>query len=322
VASKETQGKLLLTVAFAGAVTAWIAYRVSVETPHATTDAGTDSAEGVRVLDGAFEAEAAPSAVAVTPDAASTAADDAGKDGDSTNGSSQVDATALPNQAEVDAGVPDADASAASPKTVGAEAALLLRTDLSETERTDLLRSFAKPAAPKNGADAAAGVATLETLSFAKAVVGKLALPTGRLGVYACLVHPYDDEHAITVPAGAYPIRRVLDSHGDTHAVALELNANPWTTLKQMFVYDASGGTLCLTPREGGTELEARTGLEALIALVTPDGGERAFQLLAIPKSKLALATFKSAQATGPVYVAYDAKGQSAGVLIGLYQGL
>jgi hypothetical protein len=317
VASKETQGKLLLTVAFAGAVTAWIAYRVSVETPY-TADAGANSTVRAQ-QDGAFDAEAEAAAqVATAIDAASTVTEDAGKDVGRADGSAELDADAGKAQASFDAGMPDADAATA--KTAGGEAALLLRTDLSEAERAELLNAFTKPAAPKN--DAGTVTSTTETLSFAKAVVGKLALPTGRLGVYACLVHPYDDEHALTVPAGAYPIRRVLDSHGETHAVALELNANPWAALKQMFVYDASGGTLCLTPREGGTELEAKTGLEALIALVTPDGGERAFQLLAIPKSKLALATFKSAHATGPVYVAYDAKGQTAGVLIGLYQGL
>lgn len=298
MASQETQRKLLLTVAFAGAVTAWIAFRVSREEDKpARPDASVPQASAV---DGGPSMQEASTSDASAPDSARDSARDA-----STSDSVEVDASvavqdAAPSPqaaATFDAQAPGAGEGRAKIGAAEGEGALLSQLDLTAEARKPLLTLLAPT-------DAGATPKTM----------GRLPLPSGKLGIYGCTVHPYSEDREVLVPAGVYPVLQVASPLGE--ALVVKLLDAPWVSIKQVGRLDIAGEKLCLIGKEAAEQLEARGSLEDLLTLLDRDAGAQA-QVVAIPKTKLAFAAIDVASGAGPIYLSYDAKGRTAGIVLG-----
>jgi hypothetical protein len=312
MASKDTQRKLLLTVAFAGAVTAWIALRISKDDdkhPDKYPDAGSS-----RYVDASLFAES--DAADVMRDASSDATNaDAAAEADALTGSLGSDATTSAADAATgasDATVSQSDAAAASapdasaltdaavtvrPEPTGE--ALLAQTELTADARKPLLSLLAST-------DAGGAVQKL---------MGKITVPGGRLGLYGCTVHPYSEDREVLIPAGVYPLVHAASTLGE--GLILKVSEAPWTALKQVATLDIGGDRLCLMPKEAATELEAKGSLEGLLELLRTDGGSGP-SMVSVPKTKLTFSVMETARDKGPVYLAYDSKGRTAAVLLGV----
>jgi hypothetical protein len=299
MASKETQRKLLLTVAFAGAVTAWIALRISKDDDKRTDasvaiDAALGSAGDAMTSTG--DAAAVSDAFLSTAEALSDATT-ASETGSLSDAASLADVgTSSDAAVAAEAGALSDAAMTVRPEPTGD--ALLLQLELTAEARKPLLSLLA--AVDAGGAN--------------QKQLGKLTVPGGRLGLYGCVVHAYSEDREVLVPAGVYPLMHVTSSFGE--ALVLKVLDTQWAALKQVATLDIGGERLCLMPKEAATELEAKGSLEGLLDLLRADGGSGP-KVVQVPKTKLSFAALDVARDKGPVYLAYDNKGRTAAVLIG-----
>ncbi|NOU34743.1 MAG: hypothetical protein HOO96_43180 [Polyangiaceae bacterium] len=292
----DTQKKLALTAVFALAVGGIIAYSVQKKGGDGKVDAGAPV--GTALVQEAAAPQPAMEAAAPPP-----AVDAAGSD----------DAQA-PDAAVADAAIVDAgrDAKAA---TTG----WLTDPDANEERRGQIV-GWVNAALGPSVADAGKDAPKRTRL-------GNLFVPTGKMGVYDCLTHEYEDDEEVVVPAGSYPVDVLASTtnpaeNGDVYAAIVQVAPGKIVTIKRAYLFQAGAGTLCLTSPEAAKSLatyERDAGPDFLVGVLHPDGGTRIWAFGVVPKTKLSFALLDTPSDTsGPVYQAYDDKGRIVAIVVPL----
>lgn len=292
----DTQKKLALTAVFALAVGGIIAYSVQKKGGDAKVDAG------------------APVGTVVAPDAAAPAVEAAAPP-------PVVDAAGAEDAQVVDAASVGADAAIvdAGKDAKAATSGWLTDPDANEERRGQIVgwvNAALGPAAPDAGKDAPK-----------RTRVGNLFVPTGKMGVYDCLTHEYEDDEEVVVPAGSYPVDVLASTanpaeNGDVYAAIVQVAPGKIVTIKKAYLFQAGAGTLCLTSPEAAKSLasyERDAGPDFLVGVLHPDGGTRIWAFGVVPKTKLSFALLDTPSDTsGPVYQAYDDKGRIVAIVVPL----
>ncbi len=290
----DTQKKLALTAVFALAVGGIIAYSVQKKSGDGKGDAGAPNGSVI-----------APEAATPPVEAAATAP--------------PMDAAEAFDAQTLDAAIVDAAIADAGKDAKVATTGWLTDPDANEERRGQIVgwvNAALAPAAADAGKDAPK-----------RTRIGNLFVPSGKMGVYDCLTHEYEDDEEVVVPAGSYPVDVLASTanpadNGDVYAAIVQVAPGKIVTLKRAYLFQAGAGTLCLTSPEAAKSLasyERDAGPDFLLGALHPDGGTRIWAFGVVPKTKLSFALLDTPSDTsGPVYQAYDDKGRIVAIVVPL----
>jgi hypothetical protein len=338
----ETQIKLVLTAGFAVIVGSLIAYQVTRNPAlnHQGDDAGVVTAAGraapqAAMLDAQPERDPAHESTADgsiehAPGAFDASLVNAGEGGASNLVDAEIDANVMAtNETRADAGAGGLAHEAGAHLGTGEATGSWRNVDATATERAAILTFLAQlsslTALPRvTPADAGA-------LPIGKrSTIGQLLVPSGRLGIYDCMGHPYSDQEEVMIPAGNYAVDVLAESamptaDSDLYAIVVNLTGSragsKTATLKQAFTLQSGSMMLCMASPESIKAFEATeqdAGTDLLIGIAHTDAGSRSWGIGAPPKSKLNALVFEAPAGRGPVYLGYDDRGHLVSIVVPL----